>query len=98
VEDEGLRARILNRILAEYRCTREIIDELLGGNRERRRPRLIKAVEIRRHALARLHREQISLLRAWRLALKQDADEADRILPSLLVTVNAIAGGLKTTG
>ncbi len=99
VEDEALRTRMLNRILEEYRRTLQIIDELLGGNRDRRRPRLMKAVEIRRHALIRLHREQIVLLRSWREALRNDRGaEADRILPSLLVTVNAIAGGLKTTG
>lgn len=99
VENEALRSRILARITDEYRKTHDIVDELLGGDRERRRPRLIKAVQIRRHALLRLHREQIALLGAWREALKHDrADEADRILPRLLVTVNAIAGGLKTTG
>ncbi|HEY1239255.1 MAG TPA: phosphoenolpyruvate carboxylase [Bryobacteraceae bacterium] len=99
VEDEALRRRILARITDEYRKTHDIVDELLGGDRNRRRPRLIKAVEIRRHALLRLHREQISLLHAWREALRHDrADDAERILPPLLVTVNAIAGGLKTTG
>lgn len=99
VENENLRSRILARITDEYRKTHDIVDELLGGSRVRRRPRLIKAVEIRRHALLRLHREQIALLRAWREALKNErAGEADRILPPLLVTVNAIAGGLKTTG
>jgi phosphoenolpyruvate carboxylase len=99
VESEPLRTRILQRILDEQERTLETLDELLGGNRIRRRPRLVKAIEIRRQALARLHREQISLLRAWREALRHDrAEEAERILPSLLVTVNAIAGGLKTTG
>ncbi|HLK51275.1 MAG TPA: phosphoenolpyruvate carboxylase [Bryobacteraceae bacterium] len=99
VEDEALRAHILNRILEEYERTRDILDELLGGDRARRRPRLIKAVEIRREALLRLHREQIALLRAWRGALRSGRSEtADKILPQLLVTVNAIAGGLKTTG
>jgi len=99
VDNDALRSRILARINDEYRKTYDIVDELLGGGRNRRRPRLIKAVEIRRHALLRLHREQIALLRAWREALRGDrTDEAERILPSLLVTVNAIAGGLKTTG
>jgi len=32
------------------------------------------------------------------LMLTARNEEADRILPALLVTVNAIAGGLKTTG
>jgi phosphoenolpyruvate carboxylase len=99
VENETLRTRILKRILDEYGHTRDILDELLGGDRRRRRPRLIKAVEIRREALARLHSEQISLLREWREALRAErGEDADRILSLLLVTVNAIAGGLKTTG
>jgi phosphoenolpyruvate carboxylase len=60
---------------------------------------LLKAIAIRRDALIRLHREQIALLRDWRRALADErAGEAERILQSLLVTVNAIAGGLKTTG
>jgi phosphoenolpyruvate carboxylase len=60
---------------------------------------LLKAIEIRRHALIRLHREQIALLRAWREALRENrAGDAERLLTALLVTVNAIAGGLKTTG
>ncbi len=98
VEDPGLRMRILNSIQAEYERTLEITGELLGGNHTQRRPRLVKAVGIRRNALLRLHREQIALLRAWREALRKDHTTADQILSSLLVTVNAIAGGLKTTG
>ncbi|HYL38872.1 MAG TPA: phosphoenolpyruvate carboxylase [Bryobacteraceae bacterium] len=99
VENEALRARLMSQIMDEYNRTRDILDDLLGGNRARRRPRLIKAVEIRRHALMRLHREQIRLLREWREALRDGrTSEADQILQALLVTVNAIAGGLKTTG
>jgi len=99
VENTELRARVLGLILEEYERTRAALDDLFGGSRERRRPRLLKAIAIRRHALDRLHREQIALLRAWRAAVKDDgAGDAERILGSLLVTVNAIAGGLKTTG
>jgi phosphoenolpyruvate carboxylase len=86
-------------ILHEYERTRHVLDELFGGNRLERRPRLAQAIAIRRYALLRLHREQIALLRAWRDALRKERHEdAERILSSLLVTVNAIAGGLKTTG
>jgi phosphoenolpyruvate carboxylase len=99
VEDESLRTRLLASILDEYERTRLVMGELLGGDRAQRRPRLYKAVAIRRHALMRLHREQISLLREWRAATRAELPaEAERILPTLLVTVNAIAGGLKTTG
>jgi phosphoenolpyruvate carboxylase len=99
VENATLRTAILERILDEYRRTREVFCELFGGHMEQRRPRLIMAVEIRRHALLRLHREQIALLREWREAQRRDRPgEAERLLTILLVTVNAIAGGLKTTG
>ena len=93
VEDESLREAILARILDEHRRTRGVLSELFGGGAiEQRRPRLVKAIAIRREALLHLHREQIALLREWR------ETRADHLLPPLLVTVNAIAGGLKTTG
>jgi phosphoenolpyruvate carboxylase len=99
VENGALRARILGLILEEYERTRNVLEELFGGDRQLQRPRLRQAVEIRRHALIRLHREQIALLRAWREAVKDErTEDAEHILPFLLVTVNAIAGGLKTTG
>jgi len=46
-----------------------------------------------------LHRQQVELLRTWR-GLKQEKRqaEADSLLPRLLLTVNAVAGGLRTTG
>jgi len=60
---------------------------------------LVKAVAMRRNALIRLHREQIALLRDWREAVRGARNpDAERILRALLATVNAIAGGLKTTG
>jgi phosphoenolpyruvate carboxylase len=99
VSDGAMRARVLGRLMEEYERTRSVLDGLFGDNRQQRRPRLLKAIEIRRHALIRLHREQIALLRAWREALREErSGDAERILTSLLVTVNAIAGGLKTTG
>jgi phosphoenolpyruvate carboxylase len=93
VEDPALRDAILSRILEEHQRTRAILDALFGGGPiEERRPRLVKAIAIRREALLRLHREQIALLREWR------HNRVERLLPPLLITVNAIAGGLKTTG
>jgi phosphoenolpyruvate carboxylase len=92
VEDRAIRERILAMILEEYELTRRMLDGLLGPDRQRRRPRMLKAIAIRKSALNRLHREQISLLRSWRVSGGEQAFEA------LLVTVNAIAAGLKTTG
>jgi phosphoenolpyruvate carboxylase len=99
VEDERLRESVMRRILDEHRLTTEVICELFGGRMEERRPRLTMAVGIRRTALTRSHREQIALLKSWRDAVRAErSGEAERLLAELLVTVNAIAGGLKTTG
>jgi phosphoenolpyruvate carboxylase len=99
VENAALREQMMGLILEEYERTRNVLEELFGGDRQAQRPRLRQAVEIRRHALIRLHREQIALLRAWREAVKEErTEQAADLLTALLVTVNAIAGGLKTTG
>jgi phosphoenolpyruvate carboxylase len=46
-----------------------------------------------------LHRQQISLLRQWRGHLAQGRrQQADMLLPKLLLSINAIASGLRTTG
>jgi phosphoenolpyruvate carboxylase len=99
VEDAEVRERLMAQILGEYERTNRALSRFFPGDRAKRRPRLTKAVDIRRNALTRLHREQIVLLREWREATQAgNTEEAERLLPPLLLTVNAIAGGLKTTG
>jgi phosphoenolpyruvate carboxylase len=99
VEDATVRKTILDQILTEYERTKRVLAKFYPRERASRRPRLTKAVDIRKNALTRLHREQIALLREWRQDVQAGLqDESDRLLPQLLITVNAIAGGLKTTG
>jgi phosphoenolpyruvate carboxylase len=99
VEDEKVRESVLTAVLAEYQSTITSLRLLFSGTIEERRPRFVKVAAMRREALYRLHWEQIRMLRHWRSALRSgDSEEADRRLLPLLTTVNAIAGGLKTTG
>jgi phosphoenolpyruvate carboxylase len=98
VEDRKVRDRVLGKILEEYEATKRVLARLYPQHRPSRRPRLTKAVDIRRNALSWLHREQIALLKEWREAVRRDSTNADELLASLLATVNAIASGLKTTG
>lgn len=98
-EDPAIRDSVLLHIMEEYRATMNLLDELFGEPLEKRRPRLLKTVALRDNALHILHREQIRLLGEWRGALAaSDAAAAQRVLNPLLVSVNAIASGLKTTG
>jgi phosphoenolpyruvate carboxylase len=92
VEDAALRDGMLAGILDEFARARDGIAALFGSPAADRRPRRLRSSEIRAQGLAWLHREQVRLLAAWR------AKPDDSTLTPLLLTVNAIAMGQKTTG
>ena len=99
VGDESIRDRFLGTILAEYESTRSHIDELFRGTFEERRPRLAYTLNIREEPLEVLHRQQVALLGEWRsLQRSNKTDAADMMVPDLLISINAIASGLRTTG
>jgi phosphoenolpyruvate carboxylase len=92
VEDPAIRDVMLERILNEFQLARDGISALLGSSPADRRPRLLRTLERRAQGLAWLHRERVRLLRAWRAKPDEGA------LRPLLLAVNAIAMGQKTTG
>ncbi|GAB5558916.1 MAG: phosphoenolpyruvate carboxylase [Synoicihabitans sp.] len=95
VEDDAVRDRFMQAILGEFNRTRDLVTELFNGPFQARRPRLAFTMDIREIALEQLHQHQISLLREWR-GLSGEAAEAR--LPELLISINALASGLRTTG
>ncbi len=99
VEDSALRDTFMGMIFAEYDTTTQLLAELLDGNMHDRRPRMARTLAIRNEPLATLHHQQVALLRKWRNLLKvEDATAADTLLPEILLSINAIASGLRTTG
>ncbi|MEE9149526.1 MAG: phosphoenolpyruvate carboxylase, partial [Candidatus Tectomicrobia bacterium] len=99
VQDTTIRHTIFGVIAEEFRRTRTLVSEYMGGTLEKRRPNAYKMIELRAGILKLLHAQQIELLRIWRAAQRQQKTaEANKLLDELLLTVNAIAGGLKTTG
>ena len=99
VEDEKLRDRFLAIIDAEFDRTRDLLAELFDGDMADRRPRMAKTLSIREAPLRVLHHHQVSLLRSWRENLAAGRQsKADALLPDLLLSINAIASGLRTTG
>jgi len=99
VTDPGLRERILGIIFAEWDLTHKMLERLRGSPMVKRRPRMLKTLELRAAALRILHHQQISLLTEWRERKAcGDEDKADAMLPDLLLSINAIASGLRTTG
>ncbi len=99
VLDETLRSNFMSLITEEFERTKEQLAALFDGGMESRRPRMAKTLAIRDEPLAVLHSQQVALLHDWRQAQSQENNElAEQILPKLLLSINAIASGLRTTG
>jgi len=99
VTDENIRKDFTKRITDEFKLTRQLLTELFDGSMEERRPRMAKTLGIREAPLKILHHQQIELLKEWRGHMDSDQKTAaDALLPKLLLSINAIASGLRTTG
>ena len=99
VEDEGIRNKFLGQIMSEFERTQAMLGECFGRASMSRRPRAAKTLALRAHALLVLHHQQIELLGRWRGMQRSGEEEAaKRMLPELLLSINAIASGLRTTG
>lgn len=97
-DQEAVKA-VFRLILKEFDLTRKLLPEVLGGRSGDRRPRFTMTHQIRADALLALHVQQVALLRQWRLAREaQDQTASDLLFSDLLVCINAIASGLRTTG
>ena len=100
VEDTTVRNRFMKKAVAEHELTSSMLFELFGTLQTDSRPRLKKVLDLREEAVGTLHKRQVELIREWRGLLKNPdtRKEADKLLPKLLLSVNAVAAGLQTTG
>jgi phosphoenolpyruvate carboxylase len=97
VEDPAVRGRLLDRILEEFDLTSSLLRAIFQRGLEERRPRMYKTLRLRDAPLHVLHMQQIALLRQWR-SLEPGDPKQDALLQDLLLSINAIAAGLRTTG
>ena len=98
VQEPSARESILDLILTEFDKTHRMMAEVFGGSLEARRPRMLKTLGLRANALRVLHEQQIQLLSQYRAAKAAGSDETKKLLPKVLLSINAIASGLRTTG
>jgi len=100
VQDVGIRKAFSERIAQEFARTQRMLELVFGGSSmASRRPRLVRTVQLRDAGLRSLHARQVELLTTWRAQRAEGKTaEADLLLPTLLLSVNAIASGLRTTG
>lgn len=94
VEDETLRDRFHGTIMEEHAITKAQLTKLFGQALEERRPRFWKTLKAREVPLTVLHGQQIELLRKMRGESEPSAETVE----ALLLVINAIASGLRTTG
>ena len=94
VEETEVREKILKTILDEYTLTGEQLTKIFVKPLPERRPRFWKTLQAREAPLQVLHKKQINLLKKLR---STDGHE-EHTIELLLLVVNAIASGLRTTG
>lgn len=99
VPDQAIRERFIGMILDEFQRTKLHLVEVLHRGFDSRRPRMARTLAIREAPLRVLHFQQIALLKQYRAMVEcGDMAGAEAMVPDLLVSINAIASGLRTTG
>lgn len=96
VADPKIREHFLGLIIEEYHRTGDLLGQLFGSPQAERRPRLERTQRPRAQALRPIHLRQIGLLNDWRNST--DKVERDGLIEEIMLTINAIASGLRTTG
>lgn len=98
VEKPEVRNTILNQLLSELKKTRLLMQELLGRPMQERRKNHFHSTALRAEALDILHKNQIENLKRWRDNNGKNQEEKSKLLNQLLISVNAIANAMGTTG
>jgi phosphoenolpyruvate carboxylase len=97
VRDSQVREALMDLLLTDYRTCLPKIEEIMEQSVEERRISKLEDNKLRNHALKALHEIQLSYLLEWR-SLDPDAQQKEENLLRLLLLVNALSGGLKSTG
>jgi phosphoenolpyruvate carboxylase len=98
VEDEGIRERVLGRILDEFRLTEKALLAITGQNELlENEPVLARSIKLRNPYVDPLNYLQVEMIKRRRGSRLRKADR-EGIRAVMELTVNGIAGGLKNTG
>lgn len=98
VEDVQLRESLMELILNDYHTCMGKIENIMGSSAEDRRVTKLENNRLRNSALQALHEIQLDYLVKWRNLLEEEEQQSNQYLLQLLLLVNALSGGLKSTG
>lgn len=98
VDNPTVRESILELLLTEFRKTHQLMQELLGRPMHERRKNHFYSTGLRAEALDILHKNQVKQLHRWRNSKETNEAVKKELLNQLLISVNAIANAMGTTG
>ena len=94
VPDRALAEKVFGILEEEWRRTTKALDKIQGTTeRLADNPALARAIRHRFPYIAPLNHLQVELLRRWR-----GGEHADRILRTILISINGVAAGLRNSG
>ncbi|MCA6074990.1 phosphoenolpyruvate carboxylase [Fulvivirga sedimenti] len=96
--DPQARQELMNLIVTDFEICHNIIEGIMQKPVEERRVSKLENVRLRSEALKVLHGIQIDYLTKWRSIRDTNKEEGEKYLIHLLLLVNALSGGLKSTG
>lgn len=89
---------LMDLILTDYKTCLDKIAQIMGASAEARRISRLENNRLRKNALETLHEIQLEYLKHWREIRQTKPEEGEQYLRQLLLLVNALSGGLKSTG
>jgi phosphoenolpyruvate carboxylase len=98
LEDGATRKEFMDLILNDFEVCLQRIEDLMGASVKARRISKLEDSKLREAALKRLHDIQLDRLQKWRAVKDSDEEQSQQYLLQLLLNVNALSGGLKSTG
>ena len=98
VEDENTKTELMQLVLEDFEKCLEIIQDIMGESSDTRRIAATENKKLRDSSLKALHQIQLNYIKKWRNLKETNSPESERYLLQLLLLVNALSGGLKSTG
>ncbi len=98
VQNADTQKELLSLIINDFDASLASIGKILGADVSTRRVTRIKDIGLRNDGLKALHRMQIDNIVKWRAIHTSHTEQNEMYLLELLLLVNAISGGLKSTG
>jgi phosphoenolpyruvate carboxylase len=98
VEDVVIRNKFLQIFLNEWNLAKNHMADLIGKPLQERRKNHYHSTQLRAALMRPLHLKQIQLLQKWRREKAEGSAAAEQTQLEIMLTINAIAGAMKSTG